>query len=474
MNGKEDNAMKKFYSILMLAAIVVVASCSKQPQPSTQMTLTATVEGAVEGTKTYLSGTSVIWAPNDAINVFAGSANEKYTLTSGSGSTDGTFQGNAVSGEITALYPYSAEATINAGVIRATLQANQNARANGFGNNTNLAVAKMESGNLVFYNVCGLIKFQIKGDNVHEVIISGNNNEDIAGTVDISWSSGVPQYTVVDGSKTISIKTYNGMVLDKGTYYAVVLPQTFTNGITITMKAHTFTTDAVVKRVFKPGDIQRTGSSALQLERAHIKPIGFVDAGLAWTYPNTITMAALRSIASKAKTDSGIYIDFSTGRTFYAIGSKDYSPYIDCCMITNGSNGITVSAISVSGNWTNKTNCDAFGTSTEDDYITNWPVKLGPRFCYIGADELTDAQYDALTTVADIKALYTAREANSVNSYYTPTINVVTNANRITTNKFIVFKTYSSTEGTGYGIIKNLAIGGAPLFIQFIYKHGLE
>ena len=243
---------------MMLVATVAAVSCAKNNQADGLVTYKAQCPG-VE-VKTYLqNGSDVVWAAGDAINVLTASNNEKYTLTTGASSTEGTFSGNPVTGDAYAVYPYDATATFASGVITTTLKATQNAKADGFGNNINLAVAKEDKGTFAFKNVCGLIKFQIKGDNIAKVIISGNNDEYLAGKVNISFNaSGEPVYEVVDGSKTVIVQTYNGAVMTPGTYYAAVLPQTFSKGITITCKPYAFKTDMVVKKVYAFNDLVKT------------------------------------------------------------------------------------------------------------------------------------------------------------------------------------------------------------------------
>ena len=473
--------MNNHYMILVLAAVAAAMSCNKETvnseiiagetSPAEQMTLLATAPTIEEdATKAYLNSGNIIWAENDAINVF-GDSMQKFVLESGKGTSSGTFTGNKVSGDIYALYPYDEEATCASGIITTTVKSAQTASNSGIANNSNTAVAHLlENGTMTFSNVCGLLKIQIKGDNIGEVEVSGNNGEDLAGKVSISWNNGEPQYTVIEGAKTVSLKPYNDKVFEAGTYYVMVLPQAFSNGITVTMKPYSFPTNAVVIRSNHPQPLVKSGSSLLTVQRSHIKPLGFIDKGLAWNYSDQVSCGGLRG----SHTATGCYMDLSTGRTFSPIGSYEYAGQIDMAFITNASNGLAPAAISTVGGYTNDTNLSKFGTNTSADYVANWSVRLAPKFCYVPATELTDEQYEALSTTQDIKAIYTAHEADAVNSYYTPTVNCVTNANRTGDHKFLVVKTYSSTEGTGYGIFRFNAVGGNTWYIQFYYKHGLE
>lgn len=480
--------MKRFSSIMMLVATVAAVSCNKSTQTCEVFTYKAKCPAVENEAKTYLKdGKDVIWAAGDAINVLTASNNEKYTLTSGASSTEGTFSGSPVTGEAYAVYPYKKDATFANGVITTIVDTTQNAKDKGFGNGFNLAVAKENNGTFAFKNVCGLIKFQIKGDNIAKVIITGNNNEDLAGKVNISFNDqGEPVYEVVEGKKAITIKTYNDAVMAPGTYYAVVLPQTFTKGITITCVPFKFTVAAPIKQINTPvNTLVKKGESALELTRASIKPVGYVDAGLVWANGKTGAPVRIGGIRG-CDVDHGQYLDFSTGCTYYAIGSYECRKVLDMTMITNGSNGLAPCSITAAAAYANQTNLSYLGTPTDNDYINNWDSRTNNWFCYVGAGELSDADFDAITTTAQVKAIYEkyagADNSNATHNYYA-TPNCVTNANRTGTNKYVVVKTSTSTEGTGYGILKFVGVA-APAsttgqttkkwYIEFFYKWGLE
>lgn len=477
-------AMKMRNTVIVLAAILAAVSCNKSEQPAVQAEVKVICLGE-DVRRTYLKdGADVVWAGGDAINILTASNNEKYTLAEGAGTTEGTFAGNAVSGEAYAVYPYNADATLSAGVITTTLGCQQNVKDRSFSNNTNLAVAKADNrGNFALKNVCGLLKIQIKGDNIGQIVITGNNDEDLAGKINISFNAeGEPVYDVVEGEKSITLKTYNGAVITPGTYYAVVLPQTFSKGITVTCKPYEFKPEGAVKQKNTPADLVKTGASALALGRTKIVPLGYVDAGSAWEFGKTgapVRLAGLRS----NDINHGLYLDFSTGRTFYAIGAYEYCAQCDLLMITNGSNGLAPCAPFNAAGFTNEANIKKFGAGySSSDYISNWATKLSSKFCYVGGQELSEEQYNAITTVDQIKAIYSAHESAAVNTYYGSTPDVVTNANRgrmtqgtdTDTHKYLVIKTYSASEGAGYGIVKFTGVAGNPWYIELFYKWGLE
>ena len=398
--------MKTRNMTLTIMCAAALMACNKEnPAVPSDSTFSAVLETpVVSKTQLGTDGKSVVWRENDEINIFAGEQNEKYTTTS-SGTATATFTGNPVTADTYyALYPYDATAQIADGKITATLPAAQTANKGNIGNKMNMAVACSNSSALSFKNVGGLIQFEIKTKNVGEVILRGNNNEDIAGKISIDWNGGNPTYTVVDGVKEISLKTYNNKAFEMGKYHFVVLPQTFERGITITMKPYSWATDAVVLKSNTPADLVKSGDSPLELTRSHIKPVGAVDEGLLWEYTG-VKVNCARGTAI----DSGIYIDFHTGRTFHGIGSHTYAANIDMVFVKGN---LGVGFVSVSGSnatsWINTTNLNKLGTSTESDLLTNWPTNKGAaKFRWLTSEELTDTQYEALVTTQQVKDLCT-------------------------------------------------------------------
>ena len=355
--------MKTRNMTLTIMCAAALMACNKEnPAVPSDGTFSAVLETpVVSKTQLGTDGKSVVWRANDEINIFAGEQNEKYT-TASSGTATATFTGNPVTADTYyALYPYDATAQIADGKITATLPAAQTANKGNIGNKMNMAVACSNSSALSFKNVGGLIQFEIKTKNVGEVILRGNNNEDIAGKISIDWNGGNPTYTVVDGVKEISLKTYNNKAFEMGTYHFVVLPQTFERGITITMKPYSWATDAVVLKSNTPADLVKSGDSPLELTRSHIKPVGAVDEGLLWEYTGVTVNGIMGSFNT-----SGIYIDFNTGRTFSGIGAYAYCSEIDLMFINNsGSFGMTSINPSTATTLCSTTNLSKFGAPSD-------------------------------------------------------------------------------------------------------------
>jgi len=156
--------------------------------------------------------------------------------------------------------------------------------------------------------------------------------------------------------------------------------------------------------------------------------------------------------------DSGIYIDFHTGRTFHGIGSYTYAANIDMVFV-KGNHG--VGFVSVSGSnassWVNAANLNKLGgTSTDSDL---WPgkniTKGKSEFRWLSSEELTDAQYEALVTTQQVKDLCTGTlELTYFGTQNNLEVGQLSNE-RISagTHKYLVLK---ALEGgvTYYGVIK--------------------
>ena len=215
-------------------------------------------------TKTELAaGNKVQWLDGDAISFFDGETN--VSAETATGGENGSFTVNVTSAAPWyALYPYNSSASISGGIITTSLPSTQTAVAGSFADDLNIAVANTSTTSLSFKNVLGLIKFKVGADaDVVKVTLTGNNSEVLAGTVDIDYNSGDPTWTIKSGAAT-SIEL-TGTFVKGQTYYFAVLPQTFTNGFTLT-----YTNSSDVDRV-------ESTSNELVLGRSKIRNIGSPD-----------------------------------------------------------------------------------------------------------------------------------------------------------------------------------------------------
>ena len=225
---------RKTYLVIALAALAL--ACAKEPvtftSPAGEKVFTAGIT-----TKTELfDGKAVYWKENDNISLFDGVANREFTTTD-AGPT-AKFTGSASDAETYyALYPYQADASCEDGVFTATLPATQTAVAGSFANLLNLSVAETTDTHLHFKNVCALVAVDLqKYFEVTSIKLEGRNNEDLAGTLSISFDGeGTPVVNSITGaSKSITLSN-GGAVLGEGVYYFVVAPGTYSRGFKITL-----------------------------------------------------------------------------------------------------------------------------------------------------------------------------------------------------------------------------------------------
>ena len=214
------------------------------------MTFYATIES--DETKTYLSGTSILWAGDESIAIFdhdAGGAANKFDVESAGATT--SFSGTVPVGttHFTAVYPYRGDIVYEAGAgspITTFIPAIQEATLNSFDPASALFVATATKTNtaMTFTPAFALFKVEVDVDNVVQITLSTSSNN-LAGSVLVS-RGGALANGPGDLSKTITLKHSDGRVLEAGHYYIVTRflkeSQSFPN---FTMKY--MTSDAKIK-----------------------------------------------------------------------------------------------------------------------------------------------------------------------------------------------------------------------------------
>lgn len=286
--------MKKNFRLIPFAvlAITAVMSCSELKTETplkdyfynddpAAMTFYASTQVTMPETRTSLGTTTenaapVNWNAGDAISVFdANNTNVQFT-TATDGQPSGTFA-EIVSGTFVnsseddavfySIYPYSSENSIqidndNNVSLTAVVPDVQHVVHKSFADKSNVAVGKTDDeGNIKFQNLCGYIRVYVNYANgITSLKISGNNNEILAGKVNVSWNKdGEPVYKVVEGQgkTSVTISYENGSdTFKKGEwYYIPVLPQVFENGLTLEMTCGGLTYECgnspVIKKAFK-------------------------------------------------------------------------------------------------------------------------------------------------------------------------------------------------------------------------------
>ncbi len=262
--GKMDNAMKKILTISVLAGLVL-CGCQKEEliieKTPEQKTFTAEIENSSDdvATKTSLGDQGkVLWNTDDKVSIFAGNTvnaqyqvsevtdeNTRAVLSPVSGSESET-SAETISGNV-AYYPYSSSATIAAAdgaytISGIELPATQTYTEGSFGSGAFPMAAVAENTSLKFKNILGGLKLQLTGTaKVRSISVSGNNNEILCGSANVTVSSSnVPAITLSDSKATIVTLDCGteGVQLNEATATPFVIalpPVTMSSGFTVTV-----------------------------------------------------------------------------------------------------------------------------------------------------------------------------------------------------------------------------------------------
>lgn len=222
--------------LFMLVILSTQMACSSdetesisEVNTSKTLSFTALQENGETQTKAALSGSNINWELNDNISVFDGTGNNKFDLTSGQGTTSGTFSGSAASVDTYyAVYPYTNEATLSDDKVEGiTLPATQVATDGGFDPKAALMIAKNESNTLKFKNAVGYIKVKPKFDCSNIVVKAADESQVLAGKGTISYNGGEPTIEFTD-KKAYSIRLTGTIKAD--TEYYIAVPAVTLNG----------------------------------------------------------------------------------------------------------------------------------------------------------------------------------------------------------------------------------------------------
>ena len=243
--------MKKLAIFASILAIAVSCNVNEVETATVKApTLYAYTESNDASTKTSISvdaeGIGTIWWKlAEKINVFFGTTSVPYTSTNTEDATTVVFETTAMIGSTEGsssnkwgLYPYDADATCNGTSVTTTIPSTQSCVAETFGTNLFPMVAQTSDNELHFLNVCGGIKFSLSREDIQSITFKGNNDEDLAGRVQITLGTdGKPACSVVGGENTITLTPNSGDTFAKNTnYYIVMLPTVLSNGFTMTFE----------------------------------------------------------------------------------------------------------------------------------------------------------------------------------------------------------------------------------------------
>ena len=264
--------MKKC-TLIMLAAAMSFVACQEAEAPLAEENVLSAVIEQDETTKTEIDeNNNILWSANDQIIAFMKSSyGHKYNLipsyvgkayadfepaSSGNG---GNLSAGSEWDHNVVYYPYSSSVEcLKSGsnyTLDVVLPSEQTYAAESFGNGSMAMVAVSEDNNIVFKNILGGMKLQLRGtQKVKSIKLEGKNNEKLSGTATVTayTDETKPAITMASSASTsLTLNCGSGVELNesKATEFIIALPPVlFSKGFTVTVtdtasKTYTVETD---------------------------------------------------------------------------------------------------------------------------------------------------------------------------------------------------------------------------------------
>lgn len=232
--------MKTLRILTLAAAVLTLAACGNEefiennPGNEAAKPVPMTFTAGMPQTRTQLAADNEVhWSEGDQIALWDGPTMREFTAETINGS-EATFTGEATPGaNYTAFYPLSAVVEKDGLTIHYTVPAEQTAVAGTFANQLAPSVAKATGGstNLVFENLCALVKFTVPAEMAGEgifTLVGGNATEALAGKLSYNTLEG--DLTATEPATRI---TLTGNFTAGKAYYFVVMPGFLANGFSL-------------------------------------------------------------------------------------------------------------------------------------------------------------------------------------------------------------------------------------------------
>lgn len=274
----------RLFSLFLMALLSIFAiSCVKEvsvvPENNEaillNLTLVAGNPEAEPATRTEMSGTTPYWSVGDLIGVSTGEKNSNYEFSTDiiSASKTATFNGQAVSGNLYAYYPFSSLGVDTKNSITGALfelPAEQNPTATSFDGKADMMVAKQFTVNpentvvngLQFARLGAIVKIVLKDNNTimenqHPSSVSMTADSPLAGRLIIDMQNQCLGNIYYNASNVVTA-TYTTeteyLINNTNGTYLIVYPQTLASGTTLTIAAAT-EDYSITKAITLPNDI---------------------------------------------------------------------------------------------------------------------------------------------------------------------------------------------------------------------------
>lgn len=271
------------------AALVMLVACNKETvRQNKSISLKASVEQHVSGTKTALDGASVVWVATDAIKIYNGDGSANVNLTTSDDGANADFSGPDLSSgaPTVAIYPADAATGSDGTNITFTLPDTQTYAADSFDPACNVTVGSVSGDHITFKNTCGLLKLQLKGIlRVGKIVLTSKNAGDyLYGNFTANATVAEPTATRVSGggnSITLDCSANAGVQLDHETatnFYFVVPAGCLASGFTATVydiyNSYLYSKDI---ETTKNNEIHRATVRAMPAVKISILPAGYTE-----------------------------------------------------------------------------------------------------------------------------------------------------------------------------------------------------
>lgn len=205
-----------------------------------------------------MEGADVRWSANDALGIFSGTkfVNAKFT-TKDDNAASATFTGDATDAEGTeaakafAYYPYLCRCYAGRNDrFRSGDSCRADVRRGTFATTLNpMAAVGEDHTSLAFRSVGAVLRFKLTGtDTFNKLILTGNNDESIAGAYALDFSGEVPAMTFSGEGKSITVTCASDVTLktDVATEVHFVVPAgiEFTKGVSLKIVHSYYSWDA--------------------------------------------------------------------------------------------------------------------------------------------------------------------------------------------------------------------------------------
>ena len=269
-------------SWLFLPAVIgmMAAGCSRiEPEnpgdlrdaaKEEEILISKSFQAGVAETRTSLDGLSVLFAEGESISIWDGSGNREYKADEAGSNVSFSGQVSASATEFYALSPYSASTvfTKNGSTVTAqtTLPSEQTAVAGTFADGLNISAAQSDSDDsFSLDNVMSVVKFNLASANLggHAVTsVELISSYPLAGDVTVTYGETSTAAAGANTVKSVKLAKADGSVLEDGTYYFVILPN---SGGQISLRftasdGYTATRTATLKSAFEAGSVKNLGA----------------------------------------------------------------------------------------------------------------------------------------------------------------------------------------------------------------------